>query len=86
MFGVVMVELVSNADGLGKETRIVWKVEFAGQEAALLEDVGDVATRAVCPALRWTISGVLAVARVGGGGKVRVAFWTRLGMVRQWYW
>ena len=31
----------------------------------------------------YTISGV--VARVAGG-KLRVAFWTRLGMVMQWYW
>ena len=41
-----MVELVGNADALGKEPRVVWKVEFAGEETALLEDVGDVATRA----------------------------------------
>ena len=51
MFGVVVVELVGNADALGKETRTVWKVEFAGQEAALLEDVGDVATRACVPCI-----------------------------------
>ena len=49
MFGVVVVGLVGNADALNKETRIVWKVEFAGQEAALVEDVGDVATRACVP-------------------------------------
>ena len=49
MFGVVVVGLVGNADTLGKEARVVWKVEFAGQEAALLEDVGDVATRACVP-------------------------------------
>ena len=40
----------------------------------------------VWPALMWTSSGEVEVARVAGGGKRRVAFWTRLGMVIQWYW
>ena len=45
MFGVVVLRLLGNADALGKKARIVGKVECAGKEAALLEDVGDVAKR-----------------------------------------
>ena len=35
-----------NACGLGKEPRVVCKVECAGQEATLLKDGSDVAVRA----------------------------------------
>ena len=38
--------MLCDADSLGKEPRVVWEVEGAGQEAALLQDVGDVAERA----------------------------------------
>ena len=68
MFGVVVVELVGNADALGKETRTVWKVEFAGQEAALLEDVGDVATRACVPGVDVDHLGCVGC---GAGGRWR---------------
>ena len=46
MFCVVALWLLCDAYGLGKETRVVGEVEGAGQETALLEDVGDVAERA----------------------------------------
>ena len=46
MFCVVVLWLLGDAYGLGKEARVVGEVECAGQEAALLEDVGDVAERA----------------------------------------
>ena len=80
--------MLCDAYGLGKEARVVGEVERAGQEAALLEDVGDVAGRAGVASIdvMCTISGVVEVARVAGGGKLRVAFCTRLGMVMQWYW
>ena len=47
-----------NACGLGKEPRVVCKVECAGQEATLLKDGSDVAVRA----------GVASVDVDGGGG------------------
>ena len=46
MFSVVVLRLLRDAYGLGKEARVVCEVECAGQETALLEDVGDVAERA----------------------------------------
>ena len=46
MFSVVVLRLLRDAYGLGKEARVVCEVECAGQETALLEDVGDVAKRA----------------------------------------
>ena len=46
------------ACGLGKEPRVVCKVECAGQEATLLKDGSDVAVRA----------GVASVDVDGGGG------------------
>ena len=45
MFGVVVLWVVCNACGLGEKAGIVGKVECAGKEATLLEDVGDVAKR-----------------------------------------
>ena len=55
--------------------------------AALLEDVGDVAKRTSMSCVDvGHLTGVVDLARVAGGGKLRVAFWTRLGMVMQWYW
>ena len=46
MFCVVMLWLLCDANALGKEPRVVGEVEGAGQETALLKDVGDVAERA----------------------------------------
>ena len=70
-----------------KKARIVGKVERTGKEAALLEDVGDVAKRTSMSCVDvGHLTGVVDLARVAGGWKLRVAFWTRLGMVMQWYW
>ena len=87
MFGVVVLWVVCNACGLGEKAGIVGKVECAGKEATLLEDVGDVAKRTSMSCVDvGHLTGVVDLARVAGGGKLRVAFWTRLGMVMQWYW
>ena len=83
MFGVVMLWLLCDAHGLGKEPRVVGEVEGAGQPCWRM--LVMLPRGPVWPALMWTISGVVEVARVAGGGKLRDAFCTRLGMVMQWY-
>ena len=84
MFGVVVLWVVGNACGLGEKAGIVGKVECAGKEATLLEDVDDVAKRTSMSCV--DVDHLRCGGCGTGGGKLRVAFWTRLGMVMQWYW
>ena len=77
-----------------------WNVRLGRSQVAVLECFVDVVEGSTATWLfkigshtsdgvklkMCTISGVVEVARVAGGGKLRVAFCTRLGMVMQWYW
>ena len=86
MLFIVVLWVVCNACGLGKEPGLLAKWRMLGRNRPCCRMLLMLQRGPVWPALMCTISGVVEVARVAGGGKLRVAFWTRLGMVMQWYW
>ena len=75
MFCVVVLWLLCDADGLGKEAGLLAKWSVLGRKRPCCRMLLMLPRGPVWPALMCTISGAVEVARVAGGGKLRARDW-----------